>query len=246
MFNYNYPLSSSIYNLLQFGSAEFTAFLHDIGYKFDGKTYKLFTFALQFEKYKIEREGIRLLSPNVYLYVSSPLIDEFIKYFMIGTFENQYITIKNSDTSIKMRIKKADTLPNPIFDDKMKFKLMSPFVLSTKKAYQGSLRQYYLRPGDKDDINRIITSNSHNKFKLLYDKNKYSELRLSWDENYLRKHKRVTKKITIDGEGKYPINVIGMQAPFVLEGDPELIKVGYECGFGEKNSMGFGMASIIT
>jgi len=29
--------------------------------------------------------------------------------------------------------------------------------------------------------------------------------------------------------------------PFVVKGNKELIKFGYECGFGELNSAGFGM-----
>jgi CRISPR-associated endoribonuclease Cas6 len=62
----------------------------------------------------------------------------------------------------------------------------------------------------------------------------------------MQKHRRVTKKITINENGRFPIDVIGIQAPFTIEGDPELIKVGYECGFGEKNSMGFGMAEVST
>ena len=32
---------------------------------------------------------------------------------------------------------------------------------------------------------------------------------------------------------------------FVAHGDTELLKLGYEAGFGEKNSMGFGMVSIM-
>jgi len=46
-FNYHYHLSSAIYKLLQFGSEEFSAFLHDTGFKLNGKSYKLFTFALK-------------------------------------------------------------------------------------------------------------------------------------------------------------------------------------------------------
>jgi CRISPR-associated endoribonuclease Cas6 len=30
-------------------------------------------------------------------------------------------------------------------------------------------------------------------------------------------------------------------APFTVEGDVELIRVGYECGFGDGNSKGLGM-----
>ena len=38
--NYNYPLSAAIYKLLNFGSNEFAAFLHDKGYRLNGKVYK--------------------------------------------------------------------------------------------------------------------------------------------------------------------------------------------------------------
>ncbi|MEI6848119.1 MAG: CRISPR-associated endoribonuclease Cas6 [Chlorobiaceae bacterium] len=33
-------------------------------------------------------------------------------------------------------------------------------------------------------------------------------------------------------------------APFRIEAPSELIEVGYECGFGEKNSQGFGMVKV--
>ena len=39
-YNYNYPLSVAIYKLLNFGSNEFAAFLHDKGYMLNGKAYK--------------------------------------------------------------------------------------------------------------------------------------------------------------------------------------------------------------
>lgn len=245
MFNYNYPLSSSIYNLLRFGSPEFSEFLHDIGYKLNGKIYKLFTFALKFEKFKMERSGIRLLSPNVFLYISSPIIDDFIKNFIIGTFESKNIIIADKSTPVKFRINNAELIPMPEFKEKMKFILLSPLVLSTRKERMGEMRQYYLRPEDRYDIDRIISMNIRNKYQLMYGEEVNSELQLTWDEHYLRKNRRVTKKITIDENGTNPIDIIGIQAPFTLHGDPDLMKVGYECGFGEKNSMGFGMVDVV-
>jgi CRISPR-associated endoribonuclease Cas6 len=32
----------------------------------------------------------------------------------------------------------------------------------------------------------------------------------------------------------------------VVRGSAELIEIGYEAGFGEKNSMGFGMVEMIV
>ena len=36
-------------------------------------------------------------------------------------------------------------------------------------------------------------------------------------------------------------NIIGFMAPFEVTGNPALIETGFEAGFGEKGSMGFGM-----
>jgi CRISPR-associated endoribonuclease Cas6 len=43
---------------------------------------------------------------------------------------------------------------------------------------------------------------------------------------------------------EHPIEIIANEIPFTLSGNSELIKVGYECGFGEKNSTGFGMVEL--
>ncbi|MBN2244972.1 MAG: CRISPR-associated endoribonuclease Cas6, partial [Candidatus Aminicenantes bacterium] len=41
------------------------------------------------------------------------------------------------------------------------------------------------------------------------------------------------------------INIKAFEAPFIIRANPELIKIGYQCGFGEKNSAGFGCVEII-
>lgn len=241
--NYNYPLASTIYKLLRFSSPEFAYFLHDIGYRQENKTYKLFTFALRFEKFIIDKDAIILKSPNAVLYISSPLVDSFIQNFVMGTLEKQQIEINDGKSFTSFYILQVESITEPLFTGKMKFKLLSPLVLSTKMEMNGRLTQYYLRPDDVKKINEVLTNNLINKYKLIHKKEIEDKIiSLNWDKGYLKKHNRITKKITINENGIYPIDVIGIQAPFTLIGDPDLIKTGYECGFGEKNSMGFGCA----
>ncbi len=244
--NYNYQLSSAVYNLLKFGSDEFSTFLHNEGYKLDGKSYKLFSFALRFEKININGNYIHILSPHLSLHISSPLVDTFIKNFVIGTFENGYVLLTDKNNIIPLKIISAEIIPDPQFSNKMKFILYSPMVLSTVHTFNGKTNQYYLRPNDIDDTNRVLTKNLINKKGLIYGNQALEgSLKLEWDPDYLRRNTRITKKITINENGQYPIDVIGIQAPFTIEGDTDLIKVGYECGFGEKNSMGFGFAEVV-
>lgn len=246
-YNYHYHLSAAVYNLLHFGSAEFAKFLHDVGFNLKGKTYKLFTFALRFEKYTNLQHAIRLDDSIAFLYISSPRVDDFIKNFVIGTFEKQTIDLSELNFPIKFKISFVELLPSPQFTDEMNFHMMTPMVLSTRREHNGKESQYFLRAEDKEDINRVLTQNLQNKYEAILGENKSnSKVELNWDENYLKRVKRITKKVTINQHGKYPIDVIGLNAPFVLKGDSDLIRVGYECGFGEKNSMGFGMVEVVN
>lgn len=245
--NYNYSLSSAIYNLLNLGSPEFAKFLHDKGYYHLGKNYKLFTFALRFSDIQITNAKIKLNSNKASLFITSPLIDEFIKSFIMGLFEQKKMTITSFYNYFTFKIKQIEMLPSIEFKNEMNFQLLSPMVLSTKKEREGKLRQYFLRPYDREDINRVLKKNLKNKYELIYNKKmEDTELELEWDKDYLSRHAKVIKKVTINENSKDSVDIIGIQAPFKLRGNPELIKIGYECGFGEKNSMGFGMANIIN
>jgi CRISPR-associated endoribonuclease Cas6 len=187
-----------------------------------------------------------LKSPNATLYISSPMIDTFIRNFVIGTFEKQSLMINTESASIRFDITQVESLPEIEVSKQMKFTLLSPLVLSTKKYHNGKLKQYYLRPEDTDEINRVLTQNLINKYKLICNKeNDSEELQLEWDKRYISRHERVTKKVTVKESSGEPIDIIGIQAPFTISGNPELIRIGYEAGFGEKNSMGFGMVQPI-
>lgn len=239
--HYNHPLASAVYSLLRFGSNEFAAYLHDIGYHLNGYTYKLFSFALRFEQMRFEGNAIRLLSPRAELHVSSPLVEDFIHNVVMGSFERQKLLIGRAE----FRIERIETLSPPHFSPNMMFTLHSPLVLSTKRRHNNIVKQYYLRPDDTEDINRVLTANLARKYEILTGKTlPNANVELVWDTNYRRRHKRITRRIIIR-ENHADINVIGIQSPFELYGSPELIRTGYECGFGEKNAMGFGFANTV-
>lgn len=245
--NYNYQLSAAVYLLLKFGSPEFSKFLHDSGYKIGNKNFKLFSFTLKMHKYSIvenkEYEGVffNLISPTVELLITSPLVDSFIKNFVIGTFEKQHLYILYKYLKTKLIIKQVELIPDPQFTDEMNFRLLSPMVLPTLKEYNGKISTYYLRYGDNGVIENLKT-NLLRKYNLVYNKEiqpRYFEIEFD-KEDYQRRNGNVSKLITIAEGTKYESKVKGIMCDFKIRTDPELIRVGYECGFGGKNSMGFG------
>jgi len=249
--NYNYPITAIVYNLLKLGSAEFAEFLHNKGYASEGKNFKLFTFALRIEKYRYENDSIRLLSPYITLLVSSPLDKEFVKNFIIGTLEKQMVKIRYDGYFSTFEIIQMETVPEPAFYTNMKFKLLSPIILSTKIETDGKTRQHYFRYyDDMHEINRVFNKNLERKYEALH-KNKYvgKGIKLNWDNEYINRatdEKKITRLIRIKAKDVPEVSYKGNLLPFYLEGDIELIKIGYQCGFGEKNSMGFGMAEVIN
>lgn len=245
--NYNYPLSGAIYRLLGFGSPEFASFLHNKGYRIDGKSYKLFSFALKPEKCKAERDMLRLLSPVVDLYITTPLDNDFVNFLLTGLYHSKELVISQNRSKTTFSINSLESIPAPDFCNDMSFDLLSPLVLSTKTEHNGKLHQYFLRYNETDEINRILNLNLINKYSLLHGHTYNGEgVSLYWDKTYIdnkiKRGLRISKKVTITRDSDNPIDIIGIQAPFNLKGDPELIKTGYLCGFGERNSMGFGFA----
>ena len=61
-----------------------------------------------------------------------------------------------------------------------------------------------------------------------------------------RMHGKIQKLITLKEGKSDETKIKGTLAPFTIRAPRELIEIGYECGFGEKNSMGFGMVKVDT
>lgn len=249
--NYNYALSSAVYKLLKFGSPEFAEFLHAKGYNLNGKSYKLFVFALRFKNVRIFNDVFHIGGASVELLIGSPFDDEFIKNFIIGTLKNQTIELVANNTRTTFSIEQVEMEPIPKFESRTRFLLLSPLVLSSPKVLNGKMRQYFYRYTDnKNELEEKFNRNLINKYTIVYQK-EYSGngVNFEWDYNYIaqriQKNKKISKKITITKDLLNPISIIGMYAPFYLEGDSELIKLGYQTGFGEKNSMGFGMVEVV-
>lgn len=242
--NYYFPLSVAIQDLLGFKTDEFKNYLKKIGLGHKSSLYNIFSFALRFQDYTHTENKIILHNPKANLVITAPLIDEYLT----GQTEkiiDKKIEFGNSCCYSIFNIENVSILRNPDFKEKMKFSLFSPIVLCRVSEVQGKNYQYFLRPGDQE-TNDLLTNNLKYKYRLLHNKPApFGRVLLNWDRRYIDTHKRITKKISILQNKEKRYDIIGIQAPFTIEGDPELIKVGYETGFGEKNSIGFGMAEGI-
>ena len=100
-------------------------------------------------------------------------------------------------------------------------------------------------PEERNHFIDNLKKNLTNKYETI-NNIKYQSLNypfnFNFDIDYITKRKGNISKLM---EFKNKIKIKAMEAPFSIEADPELIKIAYECGWGEKNSAGFGCVEQI-
>ncbi|MBD3192481.1 MAG: CRISPR-associated endoribonuclease Cas6 [Candidatus Heimdallarchaeota archaeon] len=221
-FNYNSSLNAMILDKIRFADPEYAQEIHD------SKGFKFFTFSeLTIPKRKLDkRGGLVILSNTISLFVSSPR-DRFVRAFLSGVLCRPQVRIGPAEFTLE----NANALPSPDFSTGVStFRTMTPIIASTKREIGGKLRSWDLMPTDNQFYNNIRN-------------------------NIIRKYKKFTGRIPKDGTLNVKVMKplrprrikvkeefhTGSRIVFEASGNPELLEFAYECGFGERNSMGFGM-----
>lgn len=247
-YNYQHLLSSALYNLINVADKEYAQYLHNQGIKSEeGKPIKFFTFSYLITPNRKPMKD-RILIPNhqpCCFFLSSPLIDGFVKNIVIGLFKQQIIRIQNS----VFNVVKVEPITTPDFSTECEFKCLSPFVISSIHEHKGQMKPYYLRPHD-EDLSDLINKNILRKYQTLYKKMpEDSYLQFILDKKYSDSHdpRQLTKLITLkEGETNRETSIKGIYAPFMLRGSTELIKLAWDAGLGTHCSQGFGCIELMN
>ncbi len=233
--NYNHLLAGVIYQFLYLSDPEYAHFLHEDGYNIGDKRLKLFTFSqLMAKRRQIIDKGICFRSPLTW-YVSSPQ-EEFLSNFASSLLEQREINLGNT----MLRVKDVYIPVIPRFQPSMLFRCLSPITMSTKREFNGRLATHYLLP-DEPEFSELVKQNLARKYELIHDTKPHDDsFVMEFDRDYISSRDgRITRLIRYKD-----IDIRGVLCPFHAYGSPELMFIGYECGFGDKNSAGFGMVEV--
>ena len=222
-FNYNQFIHAMILQKLSIADPEYAQEIHD------SRSFKFFTFSeLMIPRGRANREkgGLEVFSDTISLFVSSPR-DRFLKAFLSGLMRDPLAVIWQN----KLELESVETLEQPDFSAGIAyFKTISPIVVSTVREEGGKLksRDLFFHEGK---FYSNIEKNLLRKWKEFHGK-EFSgqgiELKVLGGVR--------TRRIKIKEEYHR-----GSMMRFTATGAPELLGFAYECGFGERNSMGFGM-----
>ena len=217
-FNYNLNIAYLIYNRID---TELAAKLHST------PGYKYFTFSLlQIPRKKVSQGGIYIRG-DAFFFFSSPLSD-IITSLVSGVLEDPEMKIGGAT----LFVEEIEVLAEPKLSGKVAFSTLSPVVVRIIRQKNNTLKTLDLSPSD-EEFNECLKNNLKKKYEDLYGK---IEGDISFSEVHLLKSMRIQIKDTYHR---------GSMMTFEVEGDRNLIKLGYEVGFGEKNGLGFGMGKII-
>ncbi|MBI4852658.1 MAG: CRISPR-associated endoribonuclease Cas6 [Acidobacteria bacterium] len=239
-------LAGFIYETISLVSPKLATLLHNEGLRSGfanetDKSFKFFVFALpELPNYYFSGEYKCFDQGLVYWQISSPVSD-IIDSIVASLAINSSVRIGRSLFSVT----DIEFIPTPIFTQEMRFIALSPLTVST--SWQDIDRKrvkYYLRANEKE-FGELVVSNLLAKYYALNGKKvDDSQLHFEFDEDYIRSvggfdSKKITRLIRYGNT-----EIKSVFAPFIVRGNPELIWLGWESGFGNSNSQGFGMAGI--
>ncbi len=226
-YDHQYYLASYIYRVVERSDAKYSFELHR------SRKYKHYTFSyLMSSKRENLKEGIKV-GKEVYFYISSP-DDEFIKHVVEGMLIHPEFRIKN----VRGVVKEIKILKSPEIKHRNVFRTLSPIII---KKFVDKERWINLFPTDEEFYSRLKENLVNRYLDFLGNLGKYSTEHFlkDFDLNISIKEFK-PKRHSINGTYHR-----GSLCEMVVEGNPELIKYGYEAGFGEKNAMGFGMVKVV-
>ena len=228
---YNSAIQGMIYDNI---SPEFARELHDIGFPYGKRKFKLFTFSNISGAYRLKRDaGEIVFSPPVKLLISSP-IERFI-------YELGYSMLTRDDLRLgdnHLKIAGVGTPPEPEISASELIGMLSPVtVYSTLRTADGRAKTYYYSPYESE-FSQLIESNLKKKYSLIHDREADESQTVS------------IKPVKVDKRSEKILNYKGTvirawRGVYSIEGDPELIRAGYDAGLGSKNPQGFGCFRFI-
>jgi CRISPR-associated endoribonuclease Cas6 len=227
--HYNHILQGFIYSNISDNA--FRSFLHDEGYKYEKRKFKLFTFSRIMGNFKVNNQDktITFTSP-IRLMVSS-VLDDFVNDFASTLIKTDNLLLWK--TPVKFKSMEVHSFSKAA--EKVKISMLSPMTTYSTVEVHGKKKTIYHKPGD-EIFSKLVYENLKKKYKSYYNED-IPECDFSIEPV----NKDYMKLISANYRG---FIIKGWLGEYELTGSPEIIKFAYDVGLGSKNAQGFGCFEI--
>lgn len=219
--NYNYMVASAIYRKIMSVRPE-------LGLHSRQQRFKFFTFSRLFPEGFRRVVQDKLWLKDCRFLFSSPKAS-VVSAFVEGVLGEPEFQITNA----RFVVERIETLKTPEIGSEVVFRTLSPIVVRTVVDADGRRKTWDLYPSERKFYENL-RKNLLGKYEDFYGTPPSGDFQV--EPRGAAKLVRTQIKNTWHR---------GTMMSFVARGDPALLKFGYEAGFGEKNSMGFGMVEVV-
>jgi CRISPR-associated protein Cas6 len=203
--------------------------LHEVGFGYNHRRFKLFTFSKIFGKIKEKNENnILFHPPDIHVYFSTPIATH-MKSIAMSLLKKERLLMHKQYVFLS----EVEVLEEEIESEEITVVCLSPIVVY--RTPEGSRRHIYLSPFE-EQFYAMLKSNLMKKYELVYGKRYTGDIEIApVDTNRIHKKKIVFKGTLITA----------WEGLFEMKAKRDMLKIGLECGLGVKNSAGFGCIVII-
>ncbi len=228
-FQYNHILQASLLSALD--DQEYAHFVHDVGYKYEKRVYKLYTFSRIIGQVIIDKERKTFnFKKSCALYVAS--MDEKFTYSIFLRLLNDNAEIRWLNNFVK--IKSIEVIDTKTDGGEIIVKAISPItVRSTLYTAEGRPKSYFYHPNEIE-FEKNIAENLRKKYFAFYGED------LAVDDFRIQALRDI-KECNLSYKGGL---VKGYKGVYQLTGSKELFHTALSSGIGEQGSMGFGMVLL--
>lgn len=206
--------------------------LHEEGFPLGQRRFKLFCFsrlmgACRFEKGRDEF----IFGPDPTLVISSP-ISLLIQEIGMSLLQQGWIRLG----SHRLGIKKVHVSDLQQRQSSLVATMISPVTVYSTEIRDGKKYTHYFRPGDLE-FRELIKSNLEKKYYLVRGRHmddcfQITPLKVEKSDRKVLKFKETW--------------ILSWMGQYLLEGDPDVLKVAYDAGLGVKNPQGFGCFEVAS
>lgn len=225
--NYNYILQSALYGAMK-GSRNINDFIHDSGFEYNNRTYKMFTFSTLRGRYRIEDKQI-IFYEDISFEVRST--ESIILRSIKENLENNGIMYLNQHYDVQ----KVNVYDYDVENEEILIRMRTPICVHETYEEEGVSKTRYFSPWD-DEFNKRLNDNFAHKYESYTMTKPQSGISIE-PVQVDKRDKLVTKY-----KGIY---ISAWKGEYKIKGERKYMNFLYQVGLGEKNAQGFGMFDVI-
>ena len=229
--HHNHILQGFIYN--SFADETFADFLHEEGYKWKKRNFKLFTFSRLNGKLDMDKENEIIIFKSPVTLTISSIKKKIIEDLITNIIKSEKLRLGRQEIFLE-EVKMEDHS----FEEKAAYiiNFLSPVTAYKTEVVNGKKKTHYFKPWD-EEFQEQLENNLKKKYEIVEGE--------KINKNNFKISPRFSKQKDFTILLFRGFVIKGWTGHFLIRGNPELLKMGYDCGLGAKNSMGFGCFEIV-